>query len=112
MGFEMTRYPHRIVTVLCLAFVIVLTPDLAQAKKKKKGGGESPPASDSGGMTFEPETVEKNDATAAPATPPPSAAKKQKSRPMTFSPETAGKAGPASKTLERALKLYDAEDYT
>ena len=31
---------------------------------------------------------------------------------MTFSPESQAKAGPASKTLERALKLYDAEDYT
>ena len=37
---------------------------------------------------------------------------KQKPRPMTFSPESQAKAGPASKTLERALKLYDAEDYT
>ena len=115
MGFEMTRYPHRIVTVLCLGFVTFLTPDLAHAKKKKHGGGGQPAAGDSGGgMTFEPETVEKKDAEpeAAPAPAPKAAAPKQKPRPMTFSPETAGKAGPASKTLERALKLYDAEDYT
>src|SRR5258708_5447296 len=113
MGFEMTRYPHRIVTVLFLAFVIVLTSGSADAqrKKKKHGGGE---AADRGGrwMTFEPETLEKGDAPPPAAAPAAAAKPKQKPRPMTFSPETAGKAGPASKTLERSLKLYDAEDYT
>src|SRR5262249_39867168 len=65
-----------------------------------------------GGMTFEPEAVEKSDATAAPAATTPKAATKQKARPMTFSPEASAKAGPASKTLERAPQLYGAEDYT
>src|SRR2546421_368801 len=109
MGFQMTGYPHRLASLLALAFVIVLTPDLAHAKKKK-GGGSSPPPADSGGMTFGPETVERKEGD--PPAPAPAATPKstrQKPRPMTFSPDSQAKAGPASKTLERALKLYDAE---
>jgi tetratricopeptide (TPR) repeat protein len=107
MGFEKTGF----LTALLLACVMAVTP--AHAKKKKKGGSDAapPPADSGGGMTFEPETVERKDADTAPAatatTP-----KKQKARPMTFAPESQAKPGPASKTLERALKLYDAEDYT
>ncbi|MGZ3427077.1 MAG: tetratricopeptide repeat protein, partial [Polyangia bacterium] len=55
-------------------------------------------------MTFEPEEVHKD---TAPAT-------GGKKKPMSFTPEAAkptGPAGPPSKVLERALKLYDAEDY-
>src|SRR5438552_12647840 len=106
MGFEMTV--TRLVAML--SFVMFLTPDLALAKKKKKGG--SPPADSGGEMTFEPETVEKKEPEAAPAPAPTPASKKQRARPMAFSPESQAKAGPASKTLERSLKLYDAEDYT
>ena len=53
-------------------------------------------------MSFAPEEVHQDE---------PSAKKKQ---PMTFTPEAVkptGPAGPPSKVLERALKLYDAEDY-
>ncbi|MGZ3404923.1 MAG: tetratricopeptide repeat protein [Polyangia bacterium] len=55
-------------------------------------------------MTFEPEEVHKD---TAPAT-------GGKKKPMSFTPEAVkptGPAGPPSKVLERALKLYDAEDY-
>jgi tetratricopeptide (TPR) repeat protein len=94
-------------TLLCL--VMLATPALA--KKKKGGGGAPPPPADSGGgMTFEPETVERKD---ADPTPPPAATKKPtavtKKAPV-FVGEPP-KAGQATKTLERALKLYDADDY-
>jgi tetratricopeptide (TPR) repeat protein len=88
------------------ALVIQLTAGAAYARKKKhhKGGNsEPPPASDSGGMSFAPEEVHQD-----------SGSSKHGSKPMTFAPEPVrptGPAGPPSKTLERALKLYDAEDY-
>ena len=102
------RAPQYLVTVFALA-VIGFTP-LAHAKKKKHGGGSSaPPAGDGGGMTFEPDSVERKDADAPPADTP---VKKKATRPaITYSNEPPAKAGPATKTLERALKLYDAEDY-
>jgi tetratricopeptide (TPR) repeat protein len=107
----MTRSPFRLLALLLLpALVITVTQGAADAKKKKKGGAAAEPAG--GDMTFEPEAVERKDATPAPAeAPPPPVTKKQKSRPMSFSPEQVAKAGPASKTLDRALKLYDAQDY-
>src|SRR5687767_1158534 len=92
-------------TLLCL--VMLATPALA--KKKKGGGGAPPPPADSGGgMTFEPETVERKD---ADPTPPPTATKKPSAvtkKPPAFVGEPP-KAGQATKTLERALKLYDAD---
>ena len=94
------------------ALVISITAGSALAKPKKhKGGGDTsppPPAADSGaapaggGMTFEPEDVTKKDSG-------------KKKAPMAFTPEAVkptGPAGPPSKVLERALKLYDAEDYS
>jgi tetratricopeptide (TPR) repeat protein len=94
------------------AMVMTITGGSALAKPKKhKGGGDtSPPpaAADTGaagpaggGMTFEPEDVTKKDTG-------------KKKSPMAFTPEATrptGPAGPPSKVLERALKLYDAEDY-
>jgi len=95
--------------------VIGLTSDAAAKKKKSKNGGAAAPAeSGGGGMQFEPETVERKDAEPAPAeAPPPPKATRQKAKPMTFSQPSGPPppAGQASKTLERALKLYDAEDY-
>src|SRR6476620_6104089 len=94
------------------ALVMSVTPGAQAKPKKHKGGGETspPPAAEpapsGGGMTFEPEEVHKD----APA-----ASTGGKKKPMTFTPEAAkptGPAGPPSKVLERALKLYDAEDYT
>jgi tetratricopeptide (TPR) repeat protein len=93
------------------AGVMLLTAGLASAKPKKKGGSapaSPPPAADSGGggMTFEPEEVHKDTA--------PAASSGGKKKPMNFAPEAVkptGPAGPPSKVLERALKLYDAEDY-
>ena len=108
----MNRSPLRTLVVSACVVVIGLTAGEAMAKKKKHGGGAeaAPPADSGGGMTFEPETVERKDADSTPA-----AGKKQKAKPMTFTPDAvakpAGPAGPATKTLERALKLYDAEDY-
>ena len=110
MGFEKTGSIHRILSILTLAAVIAVTPDLAHAKKKKKGDAPPPAADSGGGLTFEPETVERKDADAPAATP--TSSRKQRPKPMTFSPDSQAKAGPASKTLERSLKLYDAEDYT
>src|SRR5262245_30581420 len=92
-------------TLLCL--VMLATPALA--KKKKGGGGSPPPADTGGGMTFEPETVERKD---ADPTPPPTA--KKPAAVTKKAPVFVGeppKAGQATKTLERALKLYDADDY-
>jgi len=94
--------------------VIALTPNLVEAKKKK--GGSAP--ADGGGMTFEPETVTQQESTGTPPpadpTPTPSKKKKGGGGTMTFQPQAvakAGPAGPASKTLTRALKLYEASDY-
>jgi tetratricopeptide (TPR) repeat protein len=96
------------------ALVMSITAGAAQAKPKKhKGssGGDStpPPAADSGGgMTFAPEEVHQDAA-------PKGADSGGKKKPMTFTPEAVkptGPAGPPSKVLERALKLYDAEDYS
>src|SRR5437868_5385684 len=110
----MTRRRTLISTVLAVAVaipVIGLTPDAMAKKKKPKGGDSAPADSGGGGMTFEPETVERKDAEPAAPTP------KQKAKPMQFSEPAARPSGPpppagqASKTLERALKLYDAEDY-
>src|SRR6478735_8206736 len=110
----MTRRHPLLLSVLAVV-VIGLTPGTSFAKKKKKGGGgDAAPADSGGGMTFEPEQVERKE---GDNTPPPAEAAKPKSskkQPMSFSPDSvakAGPAGPASKTLERALKLYDAEDY-
>jgi hypothetical protein len=99
--------------VVAAIAVIAFTSTVDAKKKKKGGGGSAPPAEDTGGgMTFEPEAVERKDAEPAAPTPPPSSGgRKQKAKPLTFSPDAVAKPGPASKTLERALKLYDAEDY-
>src|SRR2546423_748509 len=96
------------------ALVMQVTAGAADAKPKgkKKGGAEAPPpaAADTGGgggMTFEPEEVHKDTAPAA-------GDNGKKGNKMKFTPEPArptGPAGPPSKVLERALKLYDAEDY-
>jgi tetratricopeptide (TPR) repeat protein len=91
--------------------VIGLTSGVASAKPKKHKGAAAapatPPASGGGGdMNFAPEEVHQDD---APAT-----KKGGKSAPMTFAPDSvkpAGPPGPPSKVLERALKLYDAQDY-
>jgi len=95
------------------ALVMSITTGVEAKPKKHKGGGAAaepaPAPADSGGasgggMTFEPEEVHKD----TPST-------GSKKKPMTFTPEAAkptGPAGPPSKVLERALKLYDAEDYT
>src|SRR3954462_8202619 len=107
----MTRNTLRGLGLLATFALVMSVTTGAQAKPKKhKGGGETspPPAADTGsapsggGMTFEPEEVHKD----APAG--------GKKKPMTFTPEASrptGPAGPPSKVLERALKLYDAEDY-
>jgi hypothetical protein len=83
--------------------LITVAAGVAEAKPKKKK--EAAPAG--GDMTFEPEAVERNDAEptpAEPARPQPTKKTKVVARPAAPS----GPAGPASKTLERALKLYDA----
>ena len=111
----MTRNTLRGIGLLAaFALVIPITAGGALAKPKPKhkssGGGDTspPPPADTapsgGGMTFEPEEVHKD----APA------ASGKKKAPMSFTPEAVkptGPAGPPSKVLERALKLYDAEDY-
>jgi tetratricopeptide (TPR) repeat protein len=105
--------------ILIIALAVMAVTPTALAKKKKHSGGAAAPA-DSGGMQFEPEAVERKDAeapppaaAAAPAEAAPAAtetrgSKKQRAKPVVYD---SGKQGPASKTLERALKLYDAEDY-
>ena len=97
---------------LLAAFVLVIPVTASSAhakpKKKKQPAADTSQPADSGGdsgggMTFTPEEVHQD----APG--------KGKKAPMTFTPEAVkptGPAGPPSKVLERALKLYDAEDYT
>src|SRR6185437_15588301 len=95
------------------ALVMSITAGNAQARKPKhhKGGAAAEPApapadtgSSGGGMTFQPDVVTEQPSTSG-----------KKKAPMSFTPEAvskpAGPAGPPSKVLERALKLYDAEDY-
>jgi tetratricopeptide (TPR) repeat protein len=114
----MNRNPLRPFFLLFLITALLLGPTALAKKKKKGGGGGSPPAQSSGGggMTFEPEAVEHGQEEAPPPPPPPAAAPAHtESAPVKKRPHVvhhdAGKQGPASKTLERALKLYDAEDY-
>jgi tetratricopeptide (TPR) repeat protein len=108
----MTRKMLRgFVLLVAPLLVMQVTSGSAFAKKKKAKGAPAeeaqPAATDSGGgggMTFSPEEVHQDE----PGKP---GAKK---KPMTFAPEAVkptGPAGPPSKVLERALKLYDAEDY-
>src|SRR5207253_536128 len=73
------------------------------AKPKKKPKGDS-----GGDMTFEPESVERTD---EPTETPQPRAPRAPARAKVTRPVQTGPAGPASKTLERALKLYDAQDY-
>jgi tetratricopeptide (TPR) repeat protein len=96
---------NRVRVVVSLAAVAVMgLSNAAFAKGKKKGGG-SPPAEGGGGMTFEPDVVEE-----APK-PPPTAGKVKRggSAPSAVAPS--GPGGPPTKTLERALKLYESDDY-
>jgi tetratricopeptide (TPR) repeat protein len=107
----MTRKMLRgFVLLVAPLLVMQVTSGSAFAKKKKKGAPaeeQQPAATDSGGgggMTFSPEEVHQDEPGKAGA----------KKKPMTFAPEPVkptGPAGPPSKVLERALKLYDAEDY-
>jgi tetratricopeptide (TPR) repeat protein len=96
----------RLAAVLVLPLSVALCASVADAKPKKKK--EQPAGGD---MTFEPEAVGTQDAEPPkPAAPAPRAAPaRAKSTRPAGNPNTP--AGPASKTLERALKLYDAQDY-
>ncbi len=105
--------PLRLVVAILTLAVIGLTPNTGHAaKKKKKGAAASDTAepADSGGMTFEPETVERKD---TPAPQAPATGRKQKAKPVVYeNPAAAAQpGGPASKTLERGLKLYESDDY-
>ena len=83
----------------CLV-VSLLSTGIVFAAPPKKGGGD---------MTFEPETVEHAKPTPAPA---PVAPPKRTHRGKMQSPsEPAPAPGAQTKTLDRALKLYDAKDY-
>jgi len=97
MSLVRSRFAMLLLAPLC----VTLVTSTASAKKKKG----SPPAS-GGDMTFEPEAVD-HPAEAPAETPPP----KAKTRAKAVRVAPSGPAGPASKTLERALKLYDAQDY-
>jgi tetratricopeptide (TPR) repeat protein len=108
----MTRHTLRGFGLLAILALVMSVTTGAQAKPKKgKKGGEAspPPAADTGGgggMSFTPEEVHQDA---------PSSTGGGKKKPMNFTPEAVkptGPAGPPSKVLERALKLYDAEDYS
>jgi tetratricopeptide (TPR) repeat protein len=112
----MTRNTLRAFAVSVVAALVVISltqPALAKGKKHKGGSTPAtPPASSGGGdMNFAPEEVHQED---APAEKKPHNGNGTASKPMTFAPESVAKAGPpgpASKVLDRALKLYDAQDY-
>src|SRR5262245_41790976 len=80
-GKSMTRTVR--LSSIVVAFLLSL-PLVAHAQKKHKGN-EPAPGQPTEGLKFKPDPVGKG---APPA-----------------------QAGPASKTLERALKLYESEDY-
>ncbi|MSP59381.1 MAG: hypothetical protein EXR72_03390 [Myxococcales bacterium] len=112
----MDRNALRHALALATAGVIALTPAFGDAKPK--------PKKDSGGdtMTFSPEDTGQPVAPPPPAAddPAPEAKKKKKRAEPVAAPQgpavqqatdDKAAAGPASKTLERALKLYEGEDY-
>jgi TolA-binding protein len=107
------RHTFRKLLGLAAACALALTPALASAKPPKKGGGAPPPAG--GGMTFSPE--ETGQAAPPDPTPPPPAkkaaapARKSGGAPVAQATDDKAAAGPSSKTLDRALKLYEGEDY-
>ena len=84
--------------------MLAATPALAKPKSK--------PKADAGDMTFDVDTVGPDgQPTSAPA---PTGSKPTKAAPGPTVRKSTGPqkpAGAASKTLERALKLYDTEDY-
>ncbi len=99
----MTSNRVRVLVAFTACALIGVTP--AYAKKKKHE--QAQPQPDSGGMTFEPEAVPQ----VAPTTPPPSSNKRptRVQQSQNFAPAA---EGPASKTLERGLKLYESDDYS
>ncbi len=102
------RQNTAVVTNLTRALTVALATSLlgAPAYAKKK-----PPATTaaSDDMTFEPEEIDKADADKAAA----QGHKKKRATDSTtaVAAPDASHAGPPSKTLERALKLYDSDDY-
>src|SRR5205823_828080 len=92
-----------------VAGVIAVTPALSSAKPKK-------PKDSGGTMTFSPEDTGQTPSPAEPAPAEPAATTKKKKKGADAAPAVAQasddkSAGPASKTLEHALKLYEGEDY-
>ncbi len=88
--------------LLALA-AIALSPSNGLAQKKKPHGDEAAPSAPA--MTFE---VEPTDASAT--TPAPKGKKEKAAAGKPLAPPDTP-AGPPSKTLDRATKLYDSEDY-
>jgi len=108
---------HALRSLVALLAATVALPNGAFAKRHKPKNDESAPAPT---MTFEPEPVGNDQAAPAPAAeaapaPAPTSHKKHrgaaKETQMSFAPTEVEKSLPPSKTLERALKLYDGEDY-
>ncbi len=101
-----------VVTTLAAISVIAFTSGPAHARKRKKHHTtEAPPPADSGGgMTFTPEAVEHNEGDAVAPSRHQRAAQPAADTSAQLTAPTAP-PGPPTKTLERALKLYDAEDY-
>ncbi len=108
MGVErgtMRNVLNPVVAFTFAAGLIHVTPALAKPKKPKDNGPT---------MTFTPEdTGQAPPDTPPPADTPPPQVKKSKSRGAAVAQVSDEKAsaGPASKVLERALKLYEGEDY-
>ena len=118
----MDRNALRSALALATAGLIALAPSLSSARPKKHKQQEEAPAGNT--MSFSPEDTGQVPADQAP--PPeaqPEAPKKRKKRggsdanaapsgpaAVQVTDEKAS-SGPASKTLERALKLYEGEDY-
>ena len=94
----------RKLAILLVPLSVTVVTSSADAKPKKK-----PAAPAAGGdMTFEPEAS--TDTSGAPTPAPDRAPKRQQPKRVVAAAPT-GPAGPPSKTLERATRLYDASDY-
>jgi tetratricopeptide (TPR) repeat protein len=96
--------------VLTLSLALGASPAFAKKKHATQPADSAAPATApataGGGMTFEPEAVGNGDDKAPPAAKPTT---KKGARAAAVSAQT---NAAATKVLERALKLYDAEDYT